>query len=187
VNRRVAEDDLHVDRDEEEDPDRQRVDKAYLKAVFDNPLRSRRIGRVFADAGWACAEADNVTAVCEVSRSGRRYAIFAGYHSWGEQRWLQEDLVELAQLPHSRWLKPRQSPELLARAGAVEIEFNGIAIDPCSKTVACSWPTPGRPQLPPDRPEYVGAALHGRSRSAPPWSETRISRSFMDRGADGYT
>jgi chromosome segregation ATPase len=110
------------------DDDSQRVDKAYLKAVFDNPLRSRRQGRVFADAGWGCAESDNVTAICEVTRSGRRYAIFAGYHGWGEQRPLQEDLTELAALPQSRWLKPRQWSELLARAGVPRALLGVIAL-----------------------------------------------------------
>src|SRR5689334_14816030 len=85
----------------------ERVDKAYLKIVFDNPLRSRQQGRLFADAGWGCENADNVTAVCEVTHSGRRYAICPGYVGWGNERPLAEDLRQLADLPRSRWLGPR--------------------------------------------------------------------------------
>lgn len=106
----------------------QRVDKAYLKAVFDNPIRSRRQGRVFADAGWGCESTENVTAVCEVTRSSRRYAIFPGYLSWGEKRSLQEDLAALADLPNSRWLRPRQWQELLARAGVPRALLGVIAL-----------------------------------------------------------
>jgi chromosome segregation ATPase len=106
----------------------QRVDKAYLKAVFDNPIRSRQQGRVFADAGWGCENAENVTAVCEVTRSGRRYAISPGYLSWGEKRSLQEDLASLGDLPNSRWLGPRQWQELLARAGVPRALLGVIAL-----------------------------------------------------------
>ncbi len=106
----------------------QRVDKAYLKVVFDNPIRSRRQGRVFADAGWGCENAENVTAVCEVTRSGRHYAIFPGYLSWGEQRPLTEDLAKLGELPNSRWLGPRQWSELLARAGVPRALLGVIAL-----------------------------------------------------------
>lgn len=107
-----------------------RVDKAYIKTVFDNPLRSRRQGRVFADAGWGCGDALNVTAVCEVSRSGsRRYAIFPGYQPWGGPgRDLHEDLAKLAELPHSRWLRPKQWSELLARAGVPRALLGVIAL-----------------------------------------------------------
>lgn len=106
----------------------QRVDKAYLKAVFDNPIRSRQQGRVFADAGWGCENAENVTAVCEVTNSARRYTIFPGYLGWGEQRPLQEDLGLLRDVPHSRWLRPRQWSELLARAGVPRALLGVIAL-----------------------------------------------------------
>lgn len=110
------------------DDDSQRVDKAYLKAVFANPVRSRQQGRVFADAGWGCAETENVTAVCEVSRSGRRYAIFPGYLAWGAERSLPEDLAALRELPNSRWLGPRQWSELLARADVPRALLSVIAL-----------------------------------------------------------
>lgn len=107
----------------------QRVDKAYVKAVFDNPERPRNAGRVFADAGWGCNESANVTAVCEVTRSSRRYAIFPGYKGWGENgRTLNEDLAELGELPQSRWLGPRQWSELLARAGVPRALLGVIAL-----------------------------------------------------------
>lgn len=107
----------------------QRVDKAYIKAVFDNPERPRNAGRVFADAGWGCNESANVTAVCEVTRSSRRYAIFPGYKGWGENgRALNEDLAELGELPQSRWLGPRQWSELLARAGVPRALLGVIAL-----------------------------------------------------------
>lgn len=110
------------------DDDAQRVDKAYLKAVFANPIRSRQQGRVFADAGWGCAETENVTAVCEVARTGRRYAIFPGYLAWGLQRPLAADLATLRELPNSRWLGPRQWSELLARAGVPRALLSVIAL-----------------------------------------------------------
>lgn len=110
------------------DDDAQRVDKAYLKAVFANAVRSRQQGRVFADAGWGCAETENVTAVCEVSRSGRRYAIFPGYLAWGVERPLPDDLAALRDLPNSRWLGPRQWSELLARAGVPRALLSVIAL-----------------------------------------------------------
>ncbi len=105
-----------------------RVDKAYLKAVFDNPIRSRQQGRVFADAGWGCENAENVTAVCEVTSSRRRYTIFPGYLSWGEQRPLPEDLALLRDVPLTRWLAPRAWSELLARAGVPQALLGVIAL-----------------------------------------------------------
>jgi chromosome segregation ATPase len=110
------------------DEDSKRVDKAYLKAVFDNPIRSRQQGRVFADAGWGCENADNVTAVCEVTRSSRRYTIFPGYVAWGETRSLEEDLARLADVANARWLGPRQWSELLARAGVPRALLGVIAL-----------------------------------------------------------
>jgi chromosome segregation ATPase len=106
----------------------QRVDKAYLKAVFDNPISSRQQGRVFADAGWGCENAENVTAVCEVTRSGRRYTICPGYLAWGERRPLQEDLALLTDVPKTRWLGARQWSELLARAGVPRALLGVIAL-----------------------------------------------------------
>jgi chromosome segregation ATPase len=107
----------------------QRVDKAYVKAVFDNPERPRNQGRVFADAGWGCNETANVTAVCEVTRSSRQYAIFPGYKAWGENgRPLKDDLSELRDLPQKRWMGPRQWSELLARAGVPRALLGVIAL-----------------------------------------------------------
>jgi chromosome segregation ATPase len=111
-----------------DDQGSERVDKAYLKVVFDNAIRSRQKGRVFADAGWGCEQSENVTAVCEVTRSGRRYAIFPGYLCWADNRPLEEDLSKLAELPRARWLGPRQWSELLARAGVSRALLGVIAL-----------------------------------------------------------
>jgi chromosome segregation ATPase len=107
----------------------ERVEKAYIKAVFDNPERPRNAGRVFADAGWGCNETANVTAVCEVTRNSRRYAIFPGYLAWGENgRSLSQDLAELGELKQSRWLGPRNWSGLLARAGVPRALLGVIAL-----------------------------------------------------------
>src|SRR5690606_17946510 len=80
-----------------------RADRAYIKAIFSNPLRSPREGRVFADAGRGCEEAEQVTAICEVSRDGRRrYAILPGASTWEPP--LNDALRHLGELPQSRWL-----------------------------------------------------------------------------------
>lgn len=64
------------------DPAR-RAERSYIKVVFQNPIRSPRRGRIFADAGRGCEDSERVTAICEVTRDGRRrYMILSGAIAW---------------------------------------------------------------------------------------------------------
>ncbi len=106
-----------------------RADRALIKVVFSNPERPARAGRVFSDAGRGCELTPYVTAVCEVSRDRRRYTILPGYVPWGGPgRSLNEDLRELAEIPSSHWMGPRQWGELLARAGVTRALLGVISV-----------------------------------------------------------
>ena len=111
------------------DADR-RAERAYVKAIFRNPIRSVREGRVFADAGRGTAETEHVTAICEITRDGRRrYTLLPGAITWGEDgRSLENELHTLAKLGHSHWLGPHQWSKLLARAGVSRALLGVISV-----------------------------------------------------------
>jgi chromosome segregation ATPase len=111
------------------DPAR-RAERAYIKAIFRNPIRSPREGRIFADAGRGCEHTEHVTAICEISHDGqRRYTILAGPVTWGENgRRLESELHALNKLGQSHWLRPRQWSELLARAGVSRALLGVISV-----------------------------------------------------------
>jgi chromosome segregation ATPase len=97
-----------------------RGDRALIKVIFANPERPGRAGRVFSDAGRGCETSAHVTAICEITRDGRRrYAIVPGAHEWGANgRDLEADINNLRTLvPANHWYKSRAWDELLARAG----------------------------------------------------------------------
>jgi hypothetical protein len=96
------------------DPAR-RADRAYIKAVFRNPLRSPREGRIFADAGRGCEEAGRVTAICEVNRDGRRrYTVML--HMVITGRYAPDALIDLADLVTEMRLVKHPFPEQGIRA-----------------------------------------------------------------------
>jgi chromosome segregation ATPase len=107
-----------------------RAERAYVKAILKNPLRSVRLGRAFADAGRGCEYSDYVTAVCEISRdSRRRYTISAGATTWGEGGvTLGAALQALSRLGQSHWLRPGQWSDLLARAGVSRALLHVISV-----------------------------------------------------------
>lgn len=95
-----------------------RAGRALVKATFANPERPGRSGRLFSDVGRGCELAGHVTAICEVSREGRRYVVLPGYIAWGGQgRTLEEDLRRVADVPSRDWMRPKLYSELMARAG----------------------------------------------------------------------
>ena len=56
-----------------------RASRALVKAIFANPEGPGRTGRLFAAAGRGCEASVHVTAICEVTRDGRRrYAMLPG-------------------------------------------------------------------------------------------------------------
>lgn len=108
-----------------------RGERALVKVIFANPERPARAGRVFSDAGRGCERSAHVTAICEISRDGRRrYAILPGALQWGVNgRDLEADVNELRTLvPVNQWLKPRAWDELLARAGVSRALRGVIAV-----------------------------------------------------------
>ena len=109
----------------------QRADHALIKAIFANPARPGRAGRVFADAGRGCEASAHVTAICEITRDGRRrYAVLPGPLMWGAPgRDLEADIQALrTRIPHNQWHQPRKWDELLARAGVSKALRGVIAI-----------------------------------------------------------
>jgi P-loop containing region of AAA domain len=106
-----------------------RADRAYVKAIFLNQERPGRLGRLFADAGRGCESSDRVTAICEITREGRRFSILPGSITWGDLgRSLEVDLQDLGRLPRSYWLKPQQWSELLSRAGVSRALLGVISV-----------------------------------------------------------
>lgn len=107
-----------------------RAEQAFVKVVFANPERDGRAGRVFADAGRGCELAERVTAVCHVTRDGRRFAILPGHEVWGRNgRSLEADLQDLRdRIPRSHWMGPRQWSELLVRAGVSRALLGVISV-----------------------------------------------------------
>jgi chromosome segregation ATPase len=106
-----------------------RSDRAYVKAIFRNPERPGRAGRIFADAGRGCELTDQVTAICEIMADRRRYTILAGAITWGTGgRRLEDDLRGLEKLGHAHWLGPRQWSDLLARAGVSRALLGVISV-----------------------------------------------------------
>ncbi len=109
----------------------QRAERALVKAVFANPVRPGSAGRVFADAGRGCESSAHVTAICEVSREGRRrFALLPGPVIWGANgRDVEEDVQAMrSQIPGSRWMTPGTWDELLARAGVSKALRGVIAV-----------------------------------------------------------
>jgi energy-coupling factor transporter ATP-binding protein EcfA2 len=101
----------------------QRAERALVKAIFANPLRPGRAGRVFADAGRGCELSAHVTAVCEVTRDNRRrFALLPGPVIWGiDGRDVEHDVHAMrSRIPGSQWMTARTWDELLARAGCRE-------------------------------------------------------------------
>lgn len=95
-----------------------RAQRALLRAVFANPERGGGQGRVFSDAGRGCERAEYVTAICEVTRDRRQYALVPGRTVWGGPgRDLDADIERLKSIPVRHWYGPRQWQGLMARAG----------------------------------------------------------------------
>lgn len=97
-----------------------RASRALVKAIFANPEGPGRTGRLFAAAGRGCEASAHVTAICEVTRDGRRrYAMVPGARVWGANGAdLEADINALrTEITANQWLPPRAWTELLARAG----------------------------------------------------------------------
>ncbi|MFL5963794.1 MAG: ATP-binding protein [Gaiellaceae bacterium] len=106
-----------------------RADRAYVKAIFSNPERAGRAGRVFADAGRGCEQSAHVTAICELTRERRRYTILPGAITWGaDGRRLEDELNALDELGRSQWFGPRRWSELLSAAGVSRALVGVISI-----------------------------------------------------------
>jgi DNA repair exonuclease SbcCD ATPase subunit len=109
----------------------QRAERALVKAIFANPLRPGRAGRVFADAGRGCESSAHVTAVCEVTRDNRRrFALLPGPVIWGtDGRHVEHDVHAMrSRIPGSQWMTARTWDELLARAGVSRALRGVIAV-----------------------------------------------------------
>lgn len=94
-----------------------RAGRALVKATFANPERIGSAGRLFSDVGRGCELASHVTAICEVTRDGRRYIILPGHVAWGRERSLEQDLARLNDIPAKEWMRPKRYGEVMARAG----------------------------------------------------------------------
>lgn len=109
----------------------ERASRSLVKAVFANPQGPGRTGRVFAAAGRGCESSAHVTAVCEVSRDGkRRYAMLPGAVIWGGAgSGLQTDIQSMRGLiTANQWMTPRSWAELMARAGVSKALLGVIAV-----------------------------------------------------------
>src|SRR5262245_5739416 len=107
-----------------------RAERALAKVVFANPDRGGRQGRVLADAGRGCEAQAFVTAICEVTRDRRRYAILPGYVAWGErEESLESDIrATLGGIPATHWMGPTTWSNLLARAGVTRALHRVISV-----------------------------------------------------------
>ena len=109
----------------------ERAGRALVKAIFANPEGPGRTGRAFAAAGRGCESSAHVTAICEVTRDGkRRYAILPGARIWGHNGAdLEAEINSLrTEITGSQWLNPRAWTELLARAGVSKALLGVISV-----------------------------------------------------------
>jgi chromosome segregation ATPase len=109
----------------------QRAERAMVKAIFANPVRPGRAGRVFADAGRGCESSAHVTAICEITRDNRRrFALLPGPVIWGaDGRNVEQDINAIrSQVSTSHWMTARTWDELLARAGVSKALRGVIAV-----------------------------------------------------------
>ncbi len=109
----------------------QRAERALVKAIFANPVRPGRAGRVFADAGRGCESTAHVTAICEVTRDNRRrFALLPGPVIWGaDGHEVESDIHAMrSRIPASQWMTAHTWDELLARAGVSKALRGVIAV-----------------------------------------------------------
>jgi chromosome segregation ATPase len=106
-----------------------RAGRALIKATFANPDRPGRAGRLFSDVGRGCELAEHVSAICEVTREGRRYLVLPGYVPWGGVgRSFEEDLRQLQEVPVRDWMRPKRYAEIMARAGVSKALLGVISL-----------------------------------------------------------
>lgn len=106
-----------------------RAGRALIKATFVNPDRPGRAGRLFSEVGRGCELAEHVSAICEITREGRRYLILPGYVPWGgEGRSFEEDLRHLHDVPVKDWMRPKRYAEVMARAGVSKALLGVISL-----------------------------------------------------------
>jgi chromosome segregation ATPase len=109
----------------------ERASRALVKAVFANPQGPGTSGRVFAAAGRGCEASEHVTAICEVTRDGkRRYAMLPGARVWGlDGADLESEINALrAEITTNLWMNSRAWSELLARAGVSKALLGVISV-----------------------------------------------------------
>lgn len=94
----------------------ERASRAVVKAIFANPEGPGRSGRVFAAAGRGCEASAHVTAICEITRDGkRRFAMLPGGVIWGED--LGADIEAMrARVTGNQWMNLQAWTELLNSA-----------------------------------------------------------------------
>ncbi len=107
-----------------------RASRALVKVVFANPQGPGAQGRTFAAAGRGCEAAAHVTAVCEVTRDGkRRFALLPGARVWGRDGAdLDAEIKSLRGEVGSHWYQPRAWAELLSRAGVSRALLGVISV-----------------------------------------------------------
>lgn len=108
-----------------------RASRALVKAIFANPEGPGRTGRLFAAAGRGCEAGVHVTAICEVTRDGRRrYAMLPGARVWGASGdGLDAEVNALrTEITANQWLNSRAWTELLARAGVSRALLGVISV-----------------------------------------------------------
>lgn len=107
-----------------------RADRALVKVVFANPRGPGSRGRPFAAAGRGCEAREHVTAICEVTRDGkRRFAMLPGARVWErEGAELDAEINSLRGEIGSGWYPHRAWTELLNRAGVSRALLGVISV-----------------------------------------------------------
>lgn len=107
-----------------------RADRALVKVVFANPKGGGTQGRPFAAAGRGCEASEHVTAICEVTRDGkRRFAMLPGARIWGQEGdELSAEVHSLRDEIGGNWHPPRAWSELLNRAGVSRALLGVISV-----------------------------------------------------------